>query len=273
MIFLYMPAPDSDRRGDVKVGAMDGLGDRRPADQRSSAIRPATSIDDSSSDEPWADADPRDPGVLTILSTEHWGLLSARSLVYNETFTRVGSFLTLVSMSLVGLALLAQGRGFDRDFLLLAAIILVFDLLVGLATIVRVLGAIDEDLRAVHGMSRLRHAYLEVAPYLRPYFTTPSNDDLRSVMSSYGKAHTGLTGVVYFLSTSLGLMTLLVSVIAGLASAVGVSAADGGVALGVGIGVAVALAAFVGVALLARRSILAGQAALESLFPSTRDQS
>ena len=251
---------------------MDGLGDRRPADQRSSATPPATSVEDSPSEQPWADADPRDPGVLTILSTEHWGLLSARSLVYNETFTRVGSFLTLVSMSFVGLALLAQGRGFDRDFLLFAAIILVFDLLVGLVTIVRVLGAIDEDLRAEHGMSRLRHAYLEVAPYLRPYFTTPSNDDLRSVMTSYGKPHTGPTGVVYFLSTSLGLMTLLVSVIAGLASAVGVSAAEGGVALGVGLGVAVALAAFVVVALLARRSILAGQAALESLFPSTGER-
>ena len=251
---------------------MDGVGDRRPADQRSSATPPATPVDDSSPAEPWADADPRDPGVLQILSTEHWGLLSARSLVYNEAFTRVGTFLTLVSMSFVGLALLAQGRGFDRDFLLFAAITLVFDLLVGLATIVRVLGAIDEDLRAVHGMSRLRHAYLEVAPQLRPYFTTPTNDDLRSVMTSYGKAHTGLTGVVYFLSTSLGLMALVVSVIAGLASAVGVSAADGGVALGVGTGVAVALAAFVGVAWLAKRSILAGQAALESLFPSTPDQ-
>ena len=249
---------------------MDGLGDRRPAEQHSSATPPTTSVDGSSPAESWADVDPRDPGVLQILSTEHWGLLSARSLVYNEAFTRVGSFLTLVSMSFVGLALIAQGRGFDRGFLLFAAITLVFDLLVGLATIVRVLGAIDEDLRAVHGMSRLRHAYLEVAPYLRPYFTTPSNDDLRSVMTSYGKAHTGLAGVVYFLSTSLGLMTLLVSVIAGLASAVGVAAAGGGVALGVGLGVGVGVAAFVGVALLARRSILAGQAALESLFPSTR---
>jgi hypothetical protein len=252
---------------------MDGVGDRRPGDQRSSATPPASApVDDSSPAEPWADAHPRDPGVLQILSTEHWGLLSARSLVYNEAFTRVGTFLTLVSMSFVGLALLAQGREFDREFLVLAVITLVFDLLVGIATIARVLGAIDEDLRAVHGMSRLRHAYLEFAPYLRPYFTTPTHDDVRSVLTSYGTAHTGLAGVVYFFSTSLGLMALIVSVIAGLASAVGVSAADGGVALGVGIGVAVGLATFVGVALLARRSILAGQAALESLFPSTADQ-
>lgn len=251
---------------------MDGVGDLSPGDTRSPSTQPAgATVGDSSPARPWAEADPRDPGVLQILSTEHWGLLSSRSLVYNEAFTRVGTFLMLVSMSFVGLALLAQGRGFDRDFLLLTAIILVFDLLVGLATIARVLGAIDEDLRAVQGMSRLRHAYLEVAPYLRPYFTTPTHDDVRSVLTSYGTAHTGLAGVVYFFSTSLGLMALLVSVISGLASAVGVSAADGGMAIGVGIGVVVGLATFVIVALLARRSILAGQAALESLFPSTPD--
>ena len=216
----------------------------------------------------WAEVEPRDPGVLQILAVEHSGLLSARSLVYNESFARVASFLTLVSMSFVGLALLAQARGFDRDFLVLAAIAMIFDLLVGLAVIARVLGAIDEDLRALHGMSRLRHAYLEVAPYLRPYFTTPVNDDARSVMTSYGKEHVGVAAVVYFFSTSVGLMVLIVSVLAGLASAVGVSAAGGGVDLAVGAGVTVGLAMFFGLAMLARRSILAGQAALESHFPS-----
>jgi hypothetical protein len=39
-------------------------------------------------------------------------------------------------------------------------------------------------------------------------------------MAGYGGTHAGLTGVVYFLSTSLGLMVLLVSVIAGNVSVV-----------------------------------------------------
>jgi hypothetical protein len=218
----------------------------------------------------WAEVEPRDPGVLQILTAEHSGLLSARSLVYNESFARVASFLTLVSMSFVGLALLAQARGFDRDFQVLAGIVLVFDLFVGLATIARVLGAIDEDLRALHGMSRLRHAYLEVAPYLRPYFTTPVNDDVRSVLASYSEAQGGVAAAVYFFSTSVGLMVLIVSVLAGLASAVGVSAAGGDVNVAVGAGIALGLAVFFGLALLARRSILAGQAALDSRFPSPR---
>ena len=216
--------------------------------------------------------DPQDPRVLQILSTEHWSLLSDRSLVYNETFTRVGTFITLVSMSLVALALLAQAMEFGPTFLTVAAITLAFDLLVGLATIARVLGAVDDDLRAMHGMSRIRHGYLEVAPELQPYFTSPVHDDMRSVMAGYGRPHTGITGFVYFLSTSLGLMVLLVSVTAGIFSVVTVLAAGGAAAAGVGIGVSVTAATFLGLGLLSRRSILAGQAALDSLFPSPPDE-
>ena len=51
-----------------------------------------------------------DPRVITILSTEHWSLLTARSLVYNEMFTRGGMFLTLLSASLVALGFVYQGR-------------------------------------------------------------------------------------------------------------------------------------------------------------------
>ena len=46
------------------------------------------------------DGDPRDlrlplpdGAALQILTTEHWSLLTARSLVYNETFARGGMFL------------------------------------------------------------------------------------------------------------------------------------------------------------------------------------
>ena len=60
-----------------------------------------------------------DPRALQILSTEHWSLLSARSLAYNEAFTRGGMFLSFLSMSFVALALLAQGMSFDREFLII----------------------------------------------------------------------------------------------------------------------------------------------------------
>ena len=51
-----------------------------------------------------------DPRALQILSTEHWSLLTARSLVYNEFFARGSMFLTLLSASLLALGLRVPGR-------------------------------------------------------------------------------------------------------------------------------------------------------------------
>src|ERR687892_752494 len=75
-----------------------------------------------------------DPRALQILSTEHWSLLSARSLSYNEAFTRGGMFLTFLSMSFVALALLAQGMSFGNQFLSIAAGVLAFDFIIRITT-------------------------------------------------------------------------------------------------------------------------------------------
>src|SRR5687767_7272298 len=91
-----------------------------------------------------------DPRTIQILSTEHWSLLGARSLAYNEAFVRAGMFLTFLSMSFVGLALVAQAMAFGRDFLWVVALVLVFDLVVGVATFGRINGANVDDLRANH---------------------------------------------------------------------------------------------------------------------------
>ena len=62
--------------------------------------------------DPQGDADPRndalaDPRALTILNTEHWSLMSARGLVYNEAFARAGMFLAFLSATLVAMGLVA----------------------------------------------------------------------------------------------------------------------------------------------------------------------
>src|ERR687896_2022845 len=101
-----------------------------------------------------------DPRALQILSTEHWSLLSARSLSYNEAFTRGGMFLTFLSMSFVGLALLAQAMDFTQDYLTIAAIVVAFDFLIGVLTFLRLAGPAREDLRATQGMKRIRQAYV-----------------------------------------------------------------------------------------------------------------
>jgi hypothetical protein len=57
-------------------------------------------------------------------------------------------------MSFVALALVSQSLSSKDDFLLVAAIMLAFDFVVGLTTYGRVIGASYEEYRAVHGMAR-----------------------------------------------------------------------------------------------------------------------
>ena len=165
-----------------------------------------------------------DPRALTILTTEHWSLLSARSLVYNEAFARTGMFLTFLSASLVAMALVSQAMGFDRDFLVFVAVILGFDLFIGLATLGRISSASNEDLRCIAGMNRIRHAYLELAPGLEPYFISSRYDDLLGILSTYGEP-TGehpsfFLGFLHALTTTDGMVGMITSVISGIFGAV-----------------------------------------------------
>jgi len=157
-----------------------------------------------------------DPRALTILTTEHWGLLTARSLVYNESFARAGMFLTFLSASLVVLGLISTATGFSDAFLIVAAIVLGLDLFVGLTTLGRVAAASEEDLRYLQGMNRLRHAYFEIVPGLDRYFITSPYDDFDSVAAMYGPTNVGfVAGLLHGFTTMVGMIGVICSAIAG----------------------------------------------------------
>jgi hypothetical protein len=210
-----------------------------------------------------------DPRVISILSTEHWSLLSARSLAYNEAFVRAGMFLTFLSMSFVALALLAQAMTFNQDFLSVTALVLAFDFVIGLATFGRINGANYDDLRAIHGMARIRHAYTQITPMVAPYFTTPTHDDIDAVTTVYGPISDRLPGqIVYGLTTSAGMIGLIVAMVGGVLAAVvamliGVT---GGTSMWIGVaGGVVVLAALIAYGAL---SVDRVQAAVTARFPT-----
>jgi hypothetical protein len=213
-----------------------------------------------------------DPRALQILTTEHWSLLSARALVYNEAFARAGMFLTFLSASLVALALVAQPMGFGSDFLLFAAIILGFDLFIGLATLGRVSSASNDDLRCIAGMNRIRHAYLEIAPGLEPYFITSQYDDLPGVLSTYGevadRAPSAPLGFLHGLTTTDGMVSVITCVIGGVFGAVValLIGAAPNVAIGVGLGTFTALLLVMSAA--GYRIFMGFSARLRPRFPS-----
>jgi hypothetical protein len=91
---------------------------------------------------------PLGPNAAAILGTEHWSLLASRSLIWNEAMSRTTVFLTVLSASIIALALLADATGFGPRTTTLALVLLPVVL------------------------NRLRHAYLTIAPGLEPYFTT-----------------------------------------------------------------------------------------------------
>jgi hypothetical protein len=210
-----------------------------------------------------------DPRAIQILSTEHWSLLTSRSLAYNEAFVRGGMFLTFLSTSFVALALLAQAMSFGADFLTIAAIILAFDLVIGLATFGRIVGANADDLRAVHGMARIRHAYTQAAPLVTPYFTTATHDDMEAILTAYGIGPTTLAAnFFYALTTSGGMIGLITSMVGGVLA--GILAlmfgASGG--LSVWIGVLGAVLVLGGVFMYASGRVVRNQAGLATMFPS-----
>jgi hypothetical protein len=141
--------------------------------------RPATV--QASADTPSHLADPR---ALQILTTEHWSLLSQRSLAWTETFSRAGMYLATLSAATVALALV--GSVMRDGFVMFALVILPVVLFIGLATGVRLRQSAADDGRAVQGMNRIRHAYIEMVPDLEPYFLTSHYDDLPGVMVSLG---------------------------------------------------------------------------------------
>jgi hypothetical protein len=157
-----------------------------------------------------------DPRILQILSTEHWSLLSARSLVYNEAFARAGMFLTFLSASLVALAFVANAMAFSREFLVLAAILLFVDIAIGLATLGRMLDASVDDLRSLAGMNRIRNAYVRIAPAVEPFFSSGTHDDSVGVLANYGdsKIGSGVSAFIHGLTTAGGMILTIDALLA-----------------------------------------------------------
>jgi hypothetical protein len=132
-----------------------------------------------------ASARPLGPDAAAILATEHWSLIAARSLIWNEAMSRATVFLTVLSASIIALALLADATGFGSQTTTLALVLLPVVFLLGIAAYTRLVQINTEEFQVVLAMNRLRHAYLEIEPGLERYFTTGHHDDEQGVIATY----------------------------------------------------------------------------------------
>ena len=126
-----------------------------------------------------------------------------------------------------------------------------------------------DDLRAMHGMARIRHGYMQIAPIIAPYFTSATNDDIDSVLTGYGSpAGSGFGIFVYGLTTSGGMIGLIVSMVGGvLAAVLGLLIGVSGT-VAVWVGVVGAIVVFAIIAALTIGSVPRHQADLTVLFPA-----
>jgi hypothetical protein len=113
-------------------------------------------------------------------------------------------------------------------------------------------------------MNRLRHAYLEIAPGLEPYFVTGHHDDEQGLYETYGPG----TGSRF--SRLIGATSTLVAVInaalAGVVVGLVVNAAGTGSELSLSIGAVVTTVLVVSLVNTSRRLIEHGRRSLEPRF-------
>jgi hypothetical protein len=174
-----------------------------------------------------------------ILATDHWSLLASRSTTQSEVLSRITIFLTLVSASLVSLALIGQANQFSHSFATVAIVLLSFVLVVGVLTQVRVVNVALDDMMFVISMNRIRAAYVELDPQVRPFLLSGYTDDLPGVQRTYyfpgGRDVTQVLGssMVFTIAVNAALAGVLTAAIALTAGA----AFSAAVALAIAVGV------------------------------------
>jgi hypothetical protein len=165
-----------------------------PTDQDVRRARPASGAPDTADGAAtlaagMASDQPLGPHAAQLLGTEHWSLIAARSLIWNEAQSRATVFLTVLSASIIALALLADATGFGDQTTALALVLLPVVFLLGIAAYARLVQINTEEFQLVLAMNRLRRAYLTLEPGLERYLTTGHHDDERGVIATYMLNH------------------------------------------------------------------------------------
>ncbi|MGA8099322.1 MAG: hypothetical protein WB810_11770 [Candidatus Cybelea sp.] len=123
---------------------------------------------------------------LTILTTEHFTLQSARQLFLQDMQGRSTMFLTIVSASLIAIGFFGNATRFGGGFVVFVLALLTSLWVIGFFTFVRILQAAVEDVIICFGIARIRHRYTEIEPNLRDSLVRSIHDDFRGINVEMG---------------------------------------------------------------------------------------
>ena len=124
--------------------------------------------------------------LVTIMTTEHLNLQTARAMAIAEANGRASLFVGAVSSGLVALALVGQLSQLGTAFFVFSLVVLPTLVLMGLITFERTLQGAAVNLIYASGLNRIRHLYLEYAPQMQPYFILSTHDDREGIVGQEG---------------------------------------------------------------------------------------
>ena len=167
-------------------------------------------MSDQTPNTPPAAAEPA--AIVTMMTTEHFTLQTARGATVSEASGRSSLFLGAVSSGLVALSFFGQASKLDESFYVFGLVLFAGLFFLGFVTFIRLLETSLEDAVYARAIARIRHYYLEIAPQMRPYFVLPSNDDMRTAMM--GPMGLSLPHIQILL-TSAGMVSAINALLAG----------------------------------------------------------
>ena len=185
---------------------------------------------------------PLGPNAPSLLATEHWSLIAARSLIWSEAQSRATVFLTVLSAAGVAVALVANNSGFGSQTTAVALTLLPVVFLLGVAAYVRLVQINAEEFLLVLAMNRLRRAYVTLEPGVERYLSSGTHDDERGLFVTYMMDRpTGRSLQIFLLVNTPTVIATIDSALAAAMVVLGAHAADAPVAAGA-VGAAAAFA-------------------------------
>jgi hypothetical protein len=190
---------------------------------------------------------------------------------YTEAMSRASIFIAALSGAIVALALVAQATDFGRGFVAFALVLLPVVFFLGVSTVARLAQINFEDGTWVQGMNRIRHAYLDLAPELAPYFVTSRYDDHAGILQSSLAARGPLPRMQPFVALP-GIVALLDAMVAGAVAGIAGLGLDIGMGGSLALGAVAFLIAVVLFAVLATRVIAGYEEQVVIRFPTPPDE-
>ena len=186
--------------------------------------------------------DQNSPMVVTVMTTEHFVLQTARSAGITETVGRAAIYLAAVSSGLIALAFVGQLSRLGTAFYVFGLVLLPTLAFVGVTTFDRALRNGVEDVQLAERIDRIRQFYFDAAPQVGRYLPPPGLDASWAIAREAGVS----TPFWYQFLTIAGALAVVNSVLIGGTFGLAVQAGTGALAASAPVGVITGATALAG---------------------------